>query len=198
VISLKSKSGRLRSSAEYRELKQEKDLFRRRLYFLAFFADKLKAAGVDAILVGGEAIDLYTGGTFATSDCDLLVSNKMETEKLLNKLGFGKEDNQLWFNQELNIVIQVITAMYSGETPKLRTFKVKGFELKVAAPEDLIASRLYSAKFSKSSPQRDFEQAVALLKIFSDSLDNKYLSRLAKRSDIVDFLAKARSYASKL
>ncbi|MGI0087142.1 MAG: hypothetical protein ACREBI_04170 [Nitrosotalea sp.] len=69
------------------------------------------------------------------------------------------------------------------------------YELEVAAPEDLIQNRLYSAKFWKSNTQRDMEESVALLKIFSDSIDNVYLDKLARENDIVDFLAKARKYA---
>ena len=185
---------RFKTSPEYKDLKQEQDLFKRRIQFIAFLTEKLKEEGVDAILVGGEAIDLYTAGNFATSDIDLLVTNRAVTEKLLNKFGFGKEANGLWFNKDLNIVIQVIPEPYSGDPARLRKFRVKDFELRVAAPEDLIANRLYS----KSNPQRDSEQAIALLKIFADSIDNTYLNKVAKRDNIEDVLAEAREYASKI
>ena len=189
---------RFKTSPEYQELKQERDLFKRRIYFIAFLTQKLRENDVDAILVGGEAIDLYTGGTFSTSDIDLCVNNKGITETLLNKFGFGKEANRLWFNKDLNIVIQVIPEPYSGDPARLRKFRVKDFELRVAAPEDLIANRLYSKKFWKSNPQRDSEQAIALLKIFADSIDNTYLNKVAKRDNIEDALAEARKYASKI
>jgi len=189
---------RFKTSPEYKDLKQEQDLFKRRIQFIAFLTEKLKEEGVDAILVGGEAIDLYTAGNFATSDIDLLVTNRAVTEKLLNKFGFGKEVNGLWFNKDLNIVIQVIPEPYSGDPARLRKFRIKDFELRVAAPEDLIANRLYSKKFWKSNPQRDSEQAIALLKIFADSIDNTYLNKVAKRDNIEDVLAEARKYASKI
>jgi len=189
---------RFKTSPEYKDLKQEQDLFKRRIQFIAFLTEKLKEEGVDAILVGGEAIDLYTAGNFATSDIDLLVTNRAVTEKLLNKFGFGKEANGLWFNKDLNIVIQVIPEPYSGDPARLRKFRVKDFELRVAAPEDLIANRLYSKKFGKSNPQRDSEQAIALLKIFADSIDNTYLNKVAKRDNIEDVLAEAGEYASKI
>ena len=189
---------RFKTSPEYKDLKQEQDLFKRRIQFIAFLTEKLKEEGVDAILVGGEAIDLYTAGNFATSDIDLLVTNRAVTEKLLNKFGFGKEVNGLWFNKDLNIVIQVIPEPYSGDPARLRKFRIKDFELRVAAPEDLIANRLYSKTFWKNNPQRDSEQAIALLKIFADSIDNTYLNKVAKRDNIEDVLAEARKYASKI
>lgn len=189
---------RFKTSPQYKELKQEMDLFKRRIFFVGFLTAKLKENGVDVILVGGEAIDLYTAGTFATSDIDLVVNNKTTSEKLLNRFGFGKKGNGLWFNNDLNIVIQIIPESYSGDRSRLRKFKVRDYELIVAAPEDLIQNRLYSAKFWKSNPQRDLEESVALLRIFSDSIDNSYLNKLAKKNDIVDYLAKARKYALKV
>ena len=191
------KRSRFRTSPEYNELKQEENLFRRRVLFLAFFTSKLKENGVDAILVGGQAIDLYTAGTFATSDIDLLVTNKTVTETLLNRFGFGKQD-AIWFNRDLNILVQVISEPYSGDLRRLRKFKVREYELRVAAPEDLIANRLYSAKFWKSNPKLDLEQAISLLKIFSESIDNAYLDKQAKKNDIEDTLAKVKRHASRV
>ena len=37
-----------------------------------------------------------------------------------------------------------------------------------------------------------------LLRIYSDSIDNSYLNKLAKENEIEDVLAEARKYASKL
>lgn len=164
---------------------------------MAFFSNKLKEKGVDAILVGGEAIDIYTAGTFATSDIDLVVNNRAVTEKLLNKFGFRKEDNGLWFNRDLNIVIQVIADSYSGDTAKVRIFKVKEYELQIAAPEDLIVNRLYSMKAWKSNPQLDFEQAVSLLRLNPATIDNEYLDSLAEKNGVVDVLDQARKVVRK-
>ena len=189
---------RFKTSPEYNALKEEKDLFRRRIYFLAFLTSKLSDKGVDAIIVGGQAIDLYTAGTFATSDIDLLVDNKKVTEIFLNKFGFKKQANGLWFNRELVILIHVISESYNGDASRLRKIGVKKYELKVAAPEDLIANRLYSVKFWRSNPKLELEQSVALLKLFSDSIDNKYLDQVAKRDSTKDILAEARRYASKV
>jgi hypothetical protein len=186
---------RFKTSQQYKELQSERDPFRRRLYFLGLFANTLQQSGVQAILVGGEAIDVYTAGTFATADIDLVVDNKIITEKLLNRFGFGKKANGLWLNQDLVIVVYIITNPYSGDQEKLRKFKIKDYELNVAAPEDLIQNRLYSAKFWKSSPQRDMEESIALLRIFADSIDDAYLDKIAKENDIIDYLAEARRYA---
>ena len=192
------KRARFRTLPQYKELKEERDLFRRRLLFIGFFTTKLRENGVSAVLVGGEAIDVYTGGTFASADIDLLVGDKAATEKLLNKLEFAKQGNTLWLNGDLGLVVHVIPMEYSGDPLKIRKFTVKNYELQVAAPEDLIKDRLCSVKFWKSNPQRDMEESITLMKIFSDSLDNSYLDRLAKQNNIQDILSEARKYASKV
>lgn len=200
---MKDKSGDktrilFKTSPEYKELKEERDPFKRRMLFLGFVTKTLKQNGVEAILVGGQAIDLYTAGTFSTTDIDLLVDDKTIAEKLLNRFGFGRSANGLWLNKDLAIVVQVISKPYSGDLKKLRKFKVKDYEFRVAAPEDLIQNRLYAAKFWKSNPQRDMEESIALLGIFADSIDNSYLDKIAKKNDIEDYLAKAKEFASKV
>ena len=159
---------------------------------------KLREKGVGAVLVGGQAIDFYTAGNFATSDIDLIVDNPVLVKNLLNKFGFGKEADGLWLNQDLNLVVQVISESYRGDTSKLKTVKIKDLELKVAAPEDLIQNRLCSLKLWQSNPQSDLEQSIALLKIFEGNLDNEYLDKIAREHDIEDVFAEARALAASL
>lgn len=187
---------RFRTSPEYQQIKEEKDQLKRRLLFLGFFTEKLKEKGVQAVIVGGEAIDIYTGGTFASADIDLLVQSRTITEKLLNKFGFEKQKNTLWLNKDLAIVVHVIESSYSGDSDRLKTMKIGKYEIQIASPEYLIKDRLCSFKFWKDNPQSDMEKCVALLRIYSDSIDNSYLDKLAKENDIVDVLAEARKYAS--
>ncbi len=187
---------KFRTSPEYRQLKEEKDQLKRKLLFLGFFSEKLKEKGVNAVIVGGEAIDIWTGGTFASADIDLLVQSKKITEKLLNKFGFEKQANTLWLNMDLATVIHVIESSFSGDTSKLKKMKIGKYEIQIASPEYLIKDRLCSYKFWKENPQSDMEKTVALLRIFSDSIDNSYLDELAKENDIEDVLAEARKYAS--
>ncbi|MGH9877448.1 MAG: hypothetical protein ACRD5H_07400, partial [Nitrososphaerales archaeon] len=79
---------------------------------------------------------------------------------------------------------------YSGDPAKLRIIKVRNYSLKVAGVEDLIVNRLYSAKFWKSNPQRDLEEATALVRIFSGKLDGDYLKLLAEKNDVIDVLSR--------
>ena len=178
---------RLKTSREYKQIQQEKDRFKRRVLFLGFFTEKLRKVGANAVLVGGQAIEVYTGGQFETADIDIVVNKKPLAEKLLNAVGFRNQSG-IWYNEDLNIIVQILDEYYSGDKDKIRKFKIREFELNVAAPEDLIVNRLYQAKIWKSNPQKDLEQAAALLKIFSKLIDRDYLYKIAKRHNVKDFL----------
>jgi len=175
--------------SDYKRILKEKDRFTRKLTFAAFLADRLENNGIDSVLVGGSAVEVYTNGDFPTADMDFDVSDMGKAVQLLKNLGFKKTDS-LWYNGDLDIVVDLSSKGYSGDPAKLRIIKVRNYSLKVAGVEDLIVNRLYSAKFWKSNPQRDLEEATALDRIFSGKLDSDYLKLLAKKNDVIDVLSR--------
>lgn len=179
------------SDNDYKRILQEKDRFTRKLNFAAFLADRLNRNGVDIVLVGGSAVEVYTNGDFPTGDMDFDVSNLDKAVQLLKSLGFKKTE-PLWYNKDLDIAVDISAKGYSGDPAKLRIIKVRNYRLKVAGVEDLIINRLYSAKFWKSGPQRDLEEATALIRIFRGRLDDDYLTLLAKKNDVEDALARIK------
>jgi hypothetical protein len=183
------------SRDNYRRIKNEPDTFKRKVYFAALFVNELRKIAVDAILVGGSAVEFYTRGKFQTADIDFAVTDRAKATQILRKLGFEAKD-VVWYNKELDIIVDASDKDYTGDPDKVRIVDVESIEVKVAGVEDLIVNRLYSAKFWKSSPQRDLEEATALLSIFSNSIDNEYLVRITKQNDVVDLLQKARERAS--
>lgn len=175
--------------SDYKRILKEKDRFTRKLTFAAFLAYRLKNNGIDSVLVGGSAVEVYTNGDFPTADMDFDVSNMGKAIQLLKDLGFKKTDS-LWYNSDLDILLDLSSKGYSGDPAKLRIIKVRNYSLKVAGVEDLIVNRLYSAKFWKSNPQRDLEEATALVRIFSGKVDSDYLKLLAEKNDVIDVLSR--------
>lgn len=57
-----------RRRERFESLADEPDLARRRLVALALVADRLAEDGIEPILVGGAALELYTAGGYATGD----------------------------------------------------------------------------------------------------------------------------------
>jgi len=185
------------SRADYRRVKNEPDTFKRKVYFAALFVSELRKIGSDAILVGGSAVEFYTRGKFQTADIDFVVTDRSRATQILKSLGFDAKD-AVWYNRELDIIVDASDKDYTGDPDKVRIVEVRGVEVKVAGVEDLIVNRLYSAKYWKSNPQRDMEEATALLSIFSKSIDNEYLDRITKQNDVGDLLQKARERASEV
>ncbi|MHC1586700.1 MAG: hypothetical protein ACXQTV_04070 [Candidatus Hecatellaceae archaeon] len=45
----------------------------------------------EAVIVGGQAVEIYTAGQHTTGDVGLVVSSRRRTEKILRELGFERE-----------------------------------------------------------------------------------------------------------
>ena len=183
------------SGADYRRVKNEPDTFKRKVYFAALFVNELRKIGIDAILVGGSAVEFYTRGKFQTADIDFAVTDRSKATQILKRLGFEAKD-AVWYNRELDLIVDASDKDYTGDPDKVRMVEVGGTEVKVAGVEDLIVNRLYSAKYWKSNPQRDMEEATALLMIFKGKLDDDYLNMMVKKNDVIDFLTKAQERVS--
>jgi hypothetical protein len=94
----------------------------------------------------------------------------------------------IWLNDDLQIAVQIV-GRYPTRADKLRTIRVDDSEIKVIGVEDLIVNRIVAAKYWRSNAKMDVEQSTVLYRNFRDSLDEKYLEKLAFEKNIEDFLA---------
>ena len=169
-------------------LGQEPNELKKKLLLLGYMSNRLSDLGATLFLVGGQAVETYTGGVFNTGDIDITTTKDQATEELLGKLGFEKE-GMIWINDKLGIAVHVVSS-FPRRTLKSRTIEVNGYTVKVVGVEDLIVDRLAAAKFWRS--ERDEEQAKALLNAFEDSIDIAYLEGIAKEEMVEDFLERLR------
>ena len=77
-------------------LHDEPDPRRRRLIALGLLTRLLAPHGIEPILVGGGALELYTAGGYATKDMDLALPAGPEVDAAFAALGFEKE-GRYWF-----------------------------------------------------------------------------------------------------
>jgi hypothetical protein len=174
------------------ELRKELNELRRKMLLLGYISERLSREKCHIFLVGGQAVETYTGGVFTTGDIDIATTNKKVTEELLAKLGFSKE-GMIWLNEKLGIAVHLV-GDYPTRSRRARTIEVGDYRVDVVGVEDLILDRLRAAKFWKS--QRDAEQARALLRAFRGELDQPYLSETAKVDGVGGLLAKIREEQS--
>src|SRR5271166_2799949 len=100
------------------QIKKEQNELRKKTLFLAYLFGRLSKQGVDSYLVGGEAVELYTAGQFATGAVDITTTDRSVAEKLLHEMGFRK-DGMILLNEDLRIAVQIV-----GRSPS-RTEKVR-------------------------------------------------------------------------
>jgi hypothetical protein len=72
------------------------DPFERRLYFAAILAKYAAERGGQFVIVGGHAVEYYTGGAYTTGDLDLLTPDKQPLAGLLMEWGFQLEGRIYW------------------------------------------------------------------------------------------------------
>jgi len=180
------------------QLNKEPNELRRKMLLVGFITKKLDQKQVYVYLVGGQAVETYTGGQFTTGDIDITTTDRNETEVILAQLGF-KREGMIWLNRKLGLAVQIVGS-YPSRSEKITTIDVGPFKVRVVGPEDLIIDRLVAAKFWKS--ERDGEQALALINVFRKRLDLPYLRNRGREEKVEDMIQlpnlKGRKYESSL
>ncbi len=67
---------------------------KRRLLFIGWLTAELKSYVIEPILVGGNALEFYTLGAYATVDIGLVCPYPEKVDELLQREGFQREGRQ--------------------------------------------------------------------------------------------------------
>lgn len=168
---------------------------------LSVLTEALKSVGIQPILVGGKAVELYTRGRFTTYDIDLVLPNREKAGKILEDLGFEKRlGDRHWYHSDLDYAIEIPDHLLAGSMDKVNEVEIEGTPIYVIGFEDLIADRIRACYFWKSL--RDCEQAENLLTVHLPDLDQQYLlDQLANdklENELGKLLEKARANRERL
>jgi len=128
----------LRKASEIKEIPE------RHIHATAVLTNALATVGVHPILVGGGAVEFYTGGAYSTGDIDLVAPEGKDTAVIMVALGFDKRGKN-WVNEELKMFVEFPNrVLRSGESFLL--VDVDGVMVRVVTPEDLVIERLKAFK----------------------------------------------------
>jgi hypothetical protein len=131
------------------------------------------------ILVGGGAVELYTGGAYTTGDLDFVGNVPTSVSKALTTAGFTREGRH-WIHEEGGIFLEFpSSALDAGAIAAF--IEVASAKVLIISPEDLIVDRLAAWKFWVSPI--DGVNAYLLYRIQYRDLD---LERLRERAEIED------------
>jgi len=166
------------------QLRKEPNELKKKMLLLGYLTNRLERKSGSVYLVGGQAVETYTGGQFTTGDIDITTTDMKATVDILAGIGF-KEVGMIWLNEALGIAVHIV-GLTPSRSEKARIIHVGPYTVRVVGVEDLIIDRLAAAKFWKS--QRDAEQARALFVSFRKQVDLQYLRRRAKEEKVDDVL----------
>lgn len=178
---LKGKGGKQDKTQDVlEEVKNTKNPLEKRLLFLGLLTAALEKYKIKPILVGGNALEFYTMGGYATADIDIVFPDNKLIDDVLKKWNFEKEGRH-WFRADLDIAIEAPGSSFDGDRDKVSEVKIKGFKVYIIGIEDLIIDRLNAYVHWKSN--QDGFWAKELMILHKDKIDWKYLLKRSKSKE---------------
>jgi len=169
---------------EFERLKKIKNQFKKRLFFVGILTKYLKREKIKPIVVGGHAVEFYTGGYYSTFDIDIIADGYNKIGNILEKWGFKKEGRH-WYNEKLQIAIEIPSNFLEPKSYNYITeIKIDNLNVYMIGIEDIIVDRLNAYKWWNSRSDREW--AKKLLKIRKEEIDFEYLNKKVKKEKIED------------
>jgi hypothetical protein len=167
------------------------DPVKRKALFMALLSKEIvHRGGKTPIIVGGQAVEIYTQGSYTTGDIDIKAPREI-TETILTEWEFVKVGRP-WINRELDIYVDWLgSSLEEGEEAERRTAIIKitdQLDIRVLSIEDLVIDRLSAFKWWGDTDSLMWAKVLIRVKNSVDSLDEAYLFERAKKTDLVDIL----------
>lgn len=164
------------------------DPVKKRAYFIALISSEIKKLGGNPpIVVGGEALEIYTQGSYTTGDIDIKAPKEL-ISRVLQNFNF-KNVGRLWINEELDIYIDWLgDSLDEGKEAEDRVVEIElseGLYLRVISIEDLIIDRLNAYKrWSDQDSKMWVEILFEIADSINHSIDWQYLKRRSSEENI--------------
>lgn len=130
----------------------------------AIVSDKLNESGIDAILVGGACVSIYTKNKYLSSDLDFVSSASIkEIAPVLLELGFKRKSSRHFEKNDCPFFIEFVSPPAAlGSEPVMETniLKTRFGDIILLTPTDSVKDRL-AAYYHWNDPQA-LEQALLI------------------------------------
>jgi hypothetical protein len=162
---------------------------------LARLSDAMDERGLPRpVLVGGGAVEFYSGSALMTGDIDVTSPVQPELEEELQRLGFARPSGpgqslRGWIHPDLGLGFEVVGSSPMGggiDSARLRLVAPVGETalFRIISVEDLIADRM--GQFASGSAPEMLGQARTLLSLYPD-LDSAYLENRIRQETLGDY-----------
>lgn len=140
------------------------------------------------MLVGGAAVELYTGGSYTTGDLDFVGQVPPNVARALEHEGFRKEGRH-WIHERFQIFVEFPgSAVEPGVTTAF--LDVEGIKVLTLSPEDMIVDRLEAWQFWRSAT--DGMSAYLIWRAQLKRLDEKRLAAIGRQRGVDESLSGLR------
>lgn len=132
-----------------------------------YVGDHLSKNGIDAVLVGGAVVSIYTNGAYESGDLDFIVQNLMKNKvpSIMAEIGFKRKGRHYAHPDCKHLFVEFPSGPLGiGEDYNIKPveYKESGSIFKILSPTDCIKDRLASYIYFKSNECLD--QAVLVAK----------------------------------
>lgn len=174
--------------ADMEELKKRLDkaagiesILDRRLYVLAILTECLSMRGIQPILVGGTAVEMYTLGGYQTKDVDVIMDSTPAVLAAMEQLGFTRQ-GRYWVREDIDIAIEAPAGPLAGDMEHVIELDIEDMPVYVIGVEDLLIDRLNAYVHWKST--EDKRWAERILEAQQSRIDWGYLRQQAAREKV--------------
>ena len=166
----------------------------RRLQIFSALLTSESGLGIDGLtVVGGSAIEIYTGGAYVSGDVDYITTSREKVATALR--GWSFKDEGKWFSKkEWGLFVDVMQTTGTGSRRLTRVITTRAGPFRIAAIEDLLIKRVREA-VNWQHREEAFDQAVLLAR-YSDKVDWEYVRFYAKREGWLPQLSELQRAAS--
>ena len=152
----------------------------------ALISEKLRAEGIDSILVGGACVSIYTKNKYLSFDLDFVTHAAIkEITPLLSELGFQRESSRHFIHPDCLFFIEFVAppaAVGNEPLESEKKLKTKFGTIVLMTPTDSVKDRL--AAYYYWNDQQALEQAIMVAK--SKKIDFHEVKRWSEKEGHIE------------
>lgn len=149
---------------------------------------------VPAVLVGGGAVELLTGGGYVTGDLDFVGEVPRVVAAALRECGLERRGRH-WIHEAGRLFLEIPGRRIEPPSEPVQ-LEVEGRKVWVMAPEALLADRLAAWKFWRS--EIDAANALRLVQKTGRTMNGRLAARLARELEVEDERRRLLRFAGRL
>ncbi|MGM0500413.1 MAG: DUF6036 family nucleotidyltransferase [Bacillota bacterium] len=170
-------------------LNEEIDDFSKKIKIIAVLTSALKEnLNVTPVVVGGQAVEFYTGGGYATMDVDIICeASTKKIGEILENLGFYRE-NKYWIldSNKIDLAVETPSGPLAGANDKLTELEIGQHTAYFIGIEDIIIDRLNAYVHWNEKWQEEW--ILGMMVTNYEDIDWEYLKKRSSQEGVNDSL----------